>query len=221
MKKPVSPLLFLAPLLMLSCRKSGPQYYEIENEQVKNAVSFKKGSFFIFQDSISKQTDSVWIDTTQASWYDFNQGARQSDALMLERIAYSLKGNHLTSGAVEVIAPEDGSDNYTIKGTIKLKSMTYDRIVPIFFNMNIKQHVKIIFGTGYSMLCNYHPYLVLNGSTHYNIFEVLDERTNQNSPHDKTTLVTFYSLEEGIVKYTLQSSTGYEVWELVYNQINR
>ncbi|MBK7689605.1 MAG: hypothetical protein IPJ31_00260 [Bacteroidetes bacterium] len=209
-------LVFFIILLNNSCKKSGSKYYYINNAEIKKSVSFREGSYFIYKDSISGFTDSIWIYQTYNYMFDINQGS--GDEFAVEKCEYHLINNDSILGKVETIACNNGCENYFIYAfpACDLHTLSQNCIV---YGTQFRMHQKIGHASGYTIYQQYYDSLFISNKMYYKVYQSINRGAQNLHPSDSTTLTSYYSLEQGQLKYSVKTDTSYHVWEIVKNKI--
>lgn len=205
---------------LLSCEKGGPSYFYINNNEVKQSCSFKKGSYFIYKDSVTGSIDSFWIYDSYVNLLDINSTTHTGDALFIEQAGYLLMNNDSIKGKVHTGAcykNGSGCNENVIYAEIGI-NYPYSNSIESYgnnFYLGQKNQEK----NGYSIYQHYYDSILLNGNFHYKVYQVFHKGVYALTPMDSIAYTTFYSLSEGVVKYSIKSDTSYHSWELVNNHI--
>lgn len=208
----------LSILSFFSCKRDGDKYYYINNEEVKKSVSFKEGSYFIYKDSVNGDIDSIWISESNHFQYDVNGSTRMAYVLSIERYEYHLTNKDSKHGIVQVWACNDnGCNDYHIRG-YPICNPT-PKTEPIFYATDLQVNQIMYSSRGYTIFQNYYDSLLLNGKQHYKVYQLFNKSSSTPKPYDSSSFTSFYSLEEGLLKYSIRTDTCYRVWEILNNHI--
>ena len=203
-------------IFFASCTRYETNYYYL-NLDVKNSVSFKKGSYFIYKDSTSGIIDSFWIYSSYGDFAERVISPRLTN--MIENRVNQLMNQDSAFGIVETIACDTkGCNEYAILGIINSNEGATGHLM---YKDNLILNQMIYNQNGYFVFQKYYDSLLLNGNIHYKIYQSLfkDKNVLDTVTNSSIYYTSFYSLTEGIIKYSIQTNTSYNSWELVKNNI--
>jgi hypothetical protein len=213
MNKLVLALLFIISLSACSNRIKTTSV-NIMNGDIVNSVSFQPGSYFVYVDSLTNVKDSMWV-------YEFNNHPSRVESnneyFDLQRLNYYLRTNSVYQrGQVitQALYPDEGK--YIISGNIGLSShasyyWTDYSQSPILYSSEIGEYAQFI---------TLHDSLKIRGKYWPNVFQVYNI-SFYGTENDKDTeqITTYYSLQNGLLKYTQQTKDTFHVWEIESNKI--
>lgn len=169
---------------------------------------FKDSTYWIYQDSLSGLTDSVWVDTS------FREVSNKYQSFYLytkcyEQYGYTLKS--LLNGRTRVtIFPQSVDDESHFEDAVYAVNYYPEQInhQPIF-RFFIKKNSYINEDNGVFDTLNY---IRIRGQDHYNVLRL----TNPGSNYD-IYKESYYSKDIGLIKYKMKDGS---VWELLRYQLH-
>lgn len=197
--------------LLASCKPEKIKYYYINNMEVKNSVSFKEGSYFVYRDSAFSTLDSFWIYHTQSNMYDVKQSTHTSAPLYAESIIYFLMNKDSVKGLVRSMACKtDGCDQYEIGGCIDFRICVRDCLYRTSFPIGYREESNV----GYIVFQQLYNSIIINGVNYNDVYRILHKEVNTFNWQDSIEYISYYSLTDGILKYTIKTDSSYHAWEI-------
>ena len=201
-------LLCLTAFLISCNREQKETVTHITNPQILNSVNFKVGTYFIYQDSITLKTDSIWVTNS------FRNGYAQDPVNTIEIMGYNTINNDSIQGLVITTSSDELFNGSNIKGGFNL-------ISPSLYRVNYDLNKNYQLGNGYYFYPSYFDSILINGRYYYNVLESCVALPFKPNNIDSIALRTYYSLTEGLIKYSIKTDTSYRSWELLRSKIIR
>jgi hypothetical protein len=211
MKNKISPgiiqlasfVISIALVLVISCKgkeHSNP-IFPITNQQLRDAVNIREGSYFVYVDSNTNTVDSFGR-VTYDSGLVLNTGANQDN----EIIAYAMHDQGLN--AIGIGATRDG-----ISGNSGILSQGFTNFMAMKFPFEEGKTVKSATGATFSYLNHLASFTVLN-KTYNDVYEV-------ESNYQGKTFHTWYSGLSGLIRFKYEHDSDVHVWNLRNSHIQR
>ncbi len=188
---------------LVGCRKI--KHYAISSKILKDAVSFKPGTFYIYQDSLSSQTDSFWVDNREENGSYSNDETYTYDWMSYTmRDTLGHKFSFYTAGNKQKVKQVIGSHN---------------GYASIWLTDPFKVGNTINNVSGSFNCIGHHSSLLIKGVSYNNVYVVTGSAFKNGSREDVIT--TYYSPEIGLLKIDIATDSTHRIMEIIRFNIVR
>ncbi len=200
MKFPVNICLVLSLFFYTACQKDKFTYYPMENAQLKEAATVKKGSWFVYVDSLTNSRDTFNV----TMWQDVYSEAEY--VKKYELVHYSMHNSKGASFFLSAAANTNRlSSLYSVEGLDDFSTI-FMLIFP-FSPMSSESGGK----NKWDYLEHYDT-LTIRNKLYTDVYETISS-IETNLGH-KLIFHSHYSIQQGLVKFSTDSDLGQYVWEL-------
>lgn len=202
-------LTILVSCSITSCKKG--KMYPVRSQQLVRAASIKVGSYFVYIDSSAGTTDSFWV-THYARYYPEVQDHKDKN----EYIEYQMESSLGHSRSFSVQGLENGTE--FMSGLIYSPVGSYGGIAGIVLSDPFILGERTQSGLTYWNL-DHVSSMQINGKNYTDVYVVKNRKVTASQ--DTLHSTTFYSPDEGLVKFSFKTPVQYQVWELDRSSIVR
>lgn len=189
--------------------------HPITNQKLKEALTVKDSSYFVYIDSLSGITDSGYVNN-----YINEMSVRErfgDERYDVEYIQYYL--SFPNKYFYFLCEGEENNNNFRSYGIVRyndIHKMEACSFHPLIYLSSILQYD---FQDSKSFHLNYYDSLKVRNTTYYEVLESKNISSIQ-TPDSILTIQLFYSVKTGLIKYKTTSGVDIHIWELDrYNRI--
>lgn len=189
---------------LLSCKDKEKRYYQITNQTLIDAVTIKKGSFFIYKDSVTNVIDSLRM------YNEFYVGTT-TDGNDYER--YQFMGYELWNDKYQGFDMTLGAHEWSLNkiyGWFNYFNESYSSLNFLTLPFN-KSSIEFHYEYSWNYIEHYDSLSVAN-IFYKDVYEI--ETTTSG-----WRFRSFYSLNNGLVKFITQTDSSYHSWSLIKSVI--
>jgi hypothetical protein len=234
-KAPIQFLVLFSIVFILSCTKNKNRSL---SKYMKYAVNVDTGSVFVYRDSISGIMDTFKVTSNSGLMYYWkNQNSNEVDAYSVEYMNYEMSSTKwhpdTTKWVITFNAGSYGFASIYIRLFEEFPLYTYTDYNARFYSepfitdtntINTLTDRKVELQLSEAQ----YPVYTMHGKEYLTVFDNIHSYTHiVKSPNNTfdTTLTyqtrTLFSLDSGLVKFTIRQGIEYRVKELIYSSIKR
>lgn len=197
--------------LITACKKPKTPVHRIENETIHKALEIKKGSYFIFKDSVSGEIDSAYVYEQTSVLFLYAQDVGDFYA---EVLSYFLQFNSFKLLIWSPMSNNWPSSNYAILSVYTNDTNYYEPLLTLS-----TPHEKMYSDSNVAFewhQVNHFDTLMIRGKPYMDVYECASKKKDNTFNWH-----SYYSVESGLVKYSIEQDGSKKVWEIERNQIIR